>query len=434
MGVRRRSVRGPAVFLFVLALIITACGGGSDEPDAAEPTEAATGAGDETDEPAETEAPAEPDPGVDVENKVITVGAWRLASGPYASQNETTQAVEAALMAANDAGGINGWTFEFTAADTAGDPTRALEEVRRLVENDEVFALLWGPGSPSNQPVLPYLENHPEVPYHPGMSADPFKVKFYENIFPTIPPYSDMAMLLAKYAVEELGASRIALVYQDDAVGQDVHNVMADFVASIGGELVADVPFAGADTDFTPVGQKVASAEPDAVVQWGYPAPLVKSKAATIAAGVDVPWLGPYFAADDAIVGLDPEAMDGAYFNYYLTPVFQTDDPEIAAFKEAMTKYFPDATGGGLALNGYAAGQVFIEGIRQITDGGAVPTRQAYIEALETWDTREVGVIPAVTYTEENHFGPVQSYVIQWKDGAWSVVAGPLEHPTGPQQ
>src|SRR5690606_3916177 len=108
-----------------------------------------------------TTAPTEPgevDPGIDLENKVVTVGGWRLASGAYASQNETSQAVEAALLAANDAGGVNGWTFEYTAEDTGGDPTRALSEVRRLVEGDEVFALVWGPGSPSNQPVLPYLE------------------------------------------------------------------------------------------------------------------------------------------------------------------------------------------------------------------------------------------------------------------------------------
>jgi ABC-type branched-subunit amino acid transport system substrate-binding protein len=443
-----------------LALVASACGdddeSGDDATDTAEATApaetepeatttepAGTTAPEETTAPSATEpsteateAPADPgevDPGIDVDNKVVTVGAWRLASGAFASQNETSQAVEAALLAANEAGGINGWTFEYTADDTGGDPTRALAEVRRLVENDEVFALIWGPGSPSNQPVLPYLQENPEVPYIPGMSADPFKEQFYENIFPTIPPYSDMAMLLAKYAIEDLGAQKIALVYQDDAVGQDVQKAMGAYVESIGGELVAEVPFAGADTDFTPVGQRIAEAQPDAVVQWGYPAPLVQAKAATMAQGVDVPWFGPYFSADDAVVGLDPAAMDGAYFNYYLTPVFETEDPEIVAFREAMTTNFPDATGGGLALNGYAAGQVFLAAFEEITADGQVPTREALMDAWESWDTKQVGVVPAITYNGEQHRGPTQSYIIQWVDGGWQIVSEPLDHPTGPE-
>ena len=421
--VGRRS-RGLFFTLFaVLALVASACGGDDgEETDNA----ASGGSGGET-------SSEDVDPGIDVENKVITVGGWRLASGAFASQNETSQAVEAALLAANEAGGINGWTFEYTASDTGGDPTRALSEVRRLVENDEVFALIWGPGSPSNQPVIPYLADKPEVPYIPGMSGDPFKTDFYENMFPTIPPYSDMAMTLAKYAVEELDAQTLGLAFQDDAVGQDVQAAMADYVESIGAELVVEVPFAGTDTDFTPVGQRIAEAEPDAVIQWGFPAPLVQAKAATMAQGHDVPWLGPYFSADDAVVGLDPAAMDGTYFNYYLTPVFQTDDPEIAAFREAMTEHFPDATGGGLALNGYAAGQVFLEGIRQITEDDAVPTREALMEAWETFENQAVGVIPALSYSEDEHRGPVQSYIVQWSGGEWSVVSEPIDHPTGPE-
>src|SRR5690606_11982504 len=98
--------------------------------------------------------------------------------------------------------------------------------------------------------------------------------------------------------------------------------------------------------------------------------------------------------------------------NYYLTPVFQTNDPEIVKFKDAMSTYFPDATGGGLALNGYAAGQLFLEGFAGITADGAMPTQQAYMDHLETWSTKTVGVVPSVTYTDQEHTGPDQSYII----------------------
>ena len=99
-----------------------------------------------------------------------------------------------------------------------------------------------------------------------------------------------------------------------------------------------------------------------------------------------------------------------------------------------MTEHFPDATGGGLALNGYAAGQVFLEAFSEMTADGAMPSREAYIETLESFGTREVGVIPALTYTEERHAGPTQSYLVQWTGDEWRIVQEPTEHPTGPVQ
>jgi branched-chain amino acid transport system substrate-binding protein len=369
-------------------------------------------------------------PGVDSKTKTVTVGAWRLASGPFASQNQTSQAVEACLDASNDAGGVNGWKFKYSANDTAGDPTRALQEVKTLVQGKSVFTLLWGPGSPSNQAVLPYVEQD-GIPYHPGMSGDPFIGHFFKNIYPTIPPYSYQAMSLAEYAVKTLGAKRIALLYQNDDVGQSTHAVMAKYVQSLGAQLVADVPQTGTDTDYAPMGQKIAASKPDAVVAWGYPAALVKGKEATVADGVNVPWLGAYFNADDAVVGLDPKVMDGTYFNYYLEPFF-ADTPEITAYKAAITKYFPKVTPSGLPLNGYAACQIFLEGFKLMTDGGAQPTQAGYEKALDSFGSRQVGVVPSVDYTPTVHAGPTKSYIIQWKGKKWSIVQDAATMPTGP--
>lgn len=369
-------------------------------------------------------------PGVDTATKTVTLGGWRLASGAFASQNQTSQAVEACLDASNDSGGVNGWKFKYTANDTGGDPTRALEEVKAQVDTNKTFALLWGPGTPSNNAVLPYVQQS-GIPYIPGMSGDPFIGKTYKNIFPTIPPYSYQAMYMAQYAVQKMGAKKVALLYQNDDVGQSVHAAMAAYVQSIGAQLVADVPHAATDTDYTPMAQKIADAKPDAVVAWGYPTALIKTKAGVMGDGVDVPWFGAYFNATDSLVKLDPKTAEGLYFNYYLTPFFE-DTPATDAFKTAMQKYFPNVAPSGLPLNGYAACEVFLEAFKEMTNGGAAPTWDGLIKTLNSFSTREVGVVPAVTYTPAKHTGPGKSYMIQWKGGQWIQVAGATEMPTGP--
>lgn len=368
-------------------------------------------------------------PGVDPSAKTVTLGGWRLASGAYASQNQTSQAVEACLKASNDAGGVNGWTFEYTANDTGGDPTRALQEVKSLLDTGKAFAILWGPGTPSNNAVLPYVQQS-GVPYFPGMSGDPFVGKTVKNIFPTIPPYSHQGMYMAQYAIEEMDAKKIALLYQNDDVGQSVHEVMGDFVESQGAELVADVPHTATDTDYTPMAQKIANAEPDAVIAWGYPNALVKTKAGVLGAGVDVPWFGAYYNANEDVIKLDPETVEGTYFNYYLTPFF-ADTPAVNAFKDAMNTYFPDVPPSGLPLNGYASCQVFLEAFKVMTKDGDQPTWDGLINALNSFETRQIGVVPSVTYSADTHTGPNKSYLIQWKDGDWVQVADATEMPTG---
>ncbi|TDB95476.1 ABC transporter substrate-binding protein [Actinomadura sp. 7K534] len=368
-------------------------------------------------------------PGVDDSTKTVTLGGWRLASGAYASQNQTTQAVEACLKASNDAGGVNGWKFEYTANDTGGDPTRALQEVKSLVDTKKAFALLWGPGTPSNNAVLPYVKQT-GVPYFPGMSGDPFVGEVVENVFPTIPPYSYQAMYMAQHAIQEMDAKKIALLYQNDDVGQSVHEVMAGFVKSKGAELVADVPHTATDTDYTSMSQKIAKAEPDAVIAWGYPNALVKTKAGVMGAGVDVPWFAAYYNANEDVVKLDPKTVEGTYFNYYLTPFF-ADTPAVEGFKNAMKKYYPDVPPSGLPLNGYASCQVFLEAFKEMTKDGAQPTWDGLFKALNGFEARQVGVVPSVTYSADKHTGPNKSYLIQIKDGDWKQVADATEMPTG---
>jgi ABC-type branched-subunit amino acid transport system substrate-binding protein len=263
------------------------------------------------------------------------------------------------------------------------------------------------------------------------MSGDPFVGSFFKNIYPTIPPYSYQAMSLAEYAVKTLHAKRIGLLYQNDDVGQAVHDAMQAYVESLGAQLVADVPQTATDTDYTPMGKELANAKPDAIIAWGYPTALVKGKEATMADGVNVPWLGAYFNASDDVMKLDPKAMNGTYFNYYLEPFF-SNSPEIKAYQAAMKKYFPKVEPGGLPLNGYASCQVFLAGFKKMTDGGAAPTQAGLMKGLDGLGSAQIGVIPNVTYTPTEHAGPTKSYVIQWKNGNWSVAQDAQPMPTGP--
>ena len=235
------------------------------------------------------------DPGVDVAKKTITVGGWEIASGPNAAFVYTTNAVKALFSTYNAAGGVNGWKINYIAPDTGGDPTQSLQEVQNQIEGKKVFAIVWGPGSPPNQQVVPYVAQT-GVPYvPPGESGDPYVGKSYANVFPVIPPYSSMAIYMADWAIKHLHAKKIALAYENDAVGQPVEAKFKKYIESHykGVKVVAAVSYLATDTDLSAVGQALANAKPDVVVDWGTAGATVKSKAAAMADGLNVPWFLP---------------------------------------------------------------------------------------------------------------------------------------------
>ena len=243
-------------------------------------------------------------PGVNTKTKTITVGGWEIASGPNASFVQTTDAVKALFASENAKGGVNGWKINYLAPDDGGNPTQALQIVKSQVEGNKVFALVWGPGSPENQEVRPFVAQHPSLPYvPPGESGDPYIGKSYPNIFPTIPPYSAQAEFLAQYAISKLGAKKIALAYEDDAVGQPVQQRFKAAVEKMGAQVVTEVSYQATDVDLSAVGAKLAAAKPDVVINWGTAGATVKAKAAAMSDGLNVPWFNPYFLADPAEIG-----------------------------------------------------------------------------------------------------------------------------------
>ena len=369
--------------------------------------------------------------GVDSGAKTINVGGWSVRSGPYTSVIDGYYGAQAAFDRANATGGVNGWKINYDAPDSAQDPTRSLQIVRNQIAGKDTFVIGSANGSRPNQVVVPFVQGQ-RVPYiSPLMAGDSLAGEYNRYIFPIIPAYASLAAASAQYAVNELGAKKIALVYEDDAVGQPVHAKFKAAVEASGGSVPVELPFGVEDTDFTPVAQKLAEAKPDAVVFYGVPTGLVKAKQAAMSSGLDVPWFGCWFAADPNTIKLDPEVMDGVYFDYFMEPVW-SDSAANTEFLDGMKEYQPKGTPNANSQSGWSSALVLLEALKAITAGGKAPTHEALISELESWGERPVGVLPSVSYSRTAHLGVDAAYILQYKDGEWKTMAGPVKLPTVP--
>src|SRR5258708_11679334 len=86
----------------------------------------------------------------------------------------------------NDRGGINGRKVNLISLDNAFSPPKAVEQTRKLVESDEVFAIAGFLGTPPNDAVSKYLNAKGETSLFLTSGA----VRFNDpNNFPWIAPF-----------------------------------------------------------------------------------------------------------------------------------------------------------------------------------------------------------------------------------------------------
>ena len=106
---------------------------------------------------AATSAPALAQPGVTASE--IKIGNTNPYSGPASAYGTIGKTIEAYFKKVNAEGGINGRKVTFISYDDGYSPPKAVEQVRKLVESDEVLAVFNPLGTPSNTAIQKYMVN-----------------------------------------------------------------------------------------------------------------------------------------------------------------------------------------------------------------------------------------------------------------------------------
>src|SRR6476660_3227642 len=87
----------------------------------------------------------------------IKIGNIIPYSGPASAYGLIGKTEEAYFKMINDRGGINGRKINYIMYDDAYSPPKAVEQVRKLVEGDEVAFIYGQLGTPGNTAVAKYL-------------------------------------------------------------------------------------------------------------------------------------------------------------------------------------------------------------------------------------------------------------------------------------
>ncbi len=155
-------------------------------------------------------------------DKEIKIGQTNPYSGPASAYgaNGKTEAAYFAML--NDEGGINGRKINFISLDDGYSPPKTVEQVRKLVEQDEVLFVYAPLGTPSNSAIHQYMnaKKVPQLFVATGATkwGDP---QHFPWTMGWQPNYQTEAKIYAKYLLQTKPDAKVGILYQNDDYGKD---------------------------------------------------------------------------------------------------------------------------------------------------------------------------------------------------------------------
>ena len=169
----------------------------------------------------------------------IKLGQTMPYSGPASAYGTIGKLHQAYFKMINDNGGINGRKVNLISLDDGYSPPKTVEQVRRLVEQDEVLALFQTLGTPPNSAIHKYV-NSKKVP-HLLLATGATKWGDPKNFPWTIGfnlSYQSEGEIYAKWLLKNKPNAKVAILYQNDDYGKDVLKGVKDGLGSAGAKMI----------------------------------------------------------------------------------------------------------------------------------------------------------------------------------------------------
>ncbi|WP_166517520.1 ABC transporter substrate-binding protein [Bradyrhizobium canariense] len=306
----------------------------------------------------------------------IKVGQTVPFSGPASAYASIGKTQAAYFKMINDQGGINGRKINLIQYDDAYSPPKAVEQVRKLVESDEVLLTFQIIGTPSNAAVQKYLNSKKVPQLFAATGASKFTdPKNFPWTMGYNPNYFVEGRIYGQYILKEYPNAKVGVLYQNDDLGKDYLNGIkaglgdkaAKMIVNESSYEVSDptvdsqilkIKDAGADLFFSASTPKQAAQAIKKIGEIGWkPVQIVDINATSVGAVMKPAGLDAAKGVISVNYGKDP-----------LDPTWK-DDAGLKKYFDLMAKYYPDGDkDSNFNTYGYGTAQLLAHVLQQCGD------------------------------------------------------------------
>ncbi len=270
--------------------------------------------------------------------------------------------IEAAVLESNRNGGVNGAQILFTYLDDGYEPRRAITNVRELIAEWDVFALIGGVGTPTSRAVA-VIAREAQIPFVAPITGAAFlrDAEKMPNVINLRASSQQQVDKMVAWLLEERGISRVGVLYQDDSFGR---TGLAGAIKSLERRGLSPVGTGVYERNTVAVKTAVLDlqlADPDAVIVIGADNPSVAAIKWSHEIGFNPVFLNISLRGGHALSRVLRRG-DTEVFVTQVIPDFNSDELEITgSFRRAVEAYQPGATLGYGSFEGYIAGRLLLE-------------------------------------------------------------------------
>jgi branched-chain amino acid transport system substrate-binding protein len=300
----------------------------------------------------------------------------------------------------NEQGGVFGRKIEIVTADDKYEPQLAVENTKRFLQNDSVFALFGYVGTPTSNAVVPLFTSAKVIFFAPFTGAQSLREPFNRQIFNIRAGYFEETEHLVDQ-LSKLGIKNIAVFYQNDAYGQTGLDGVQRALKKRNMAVVETATVERNSTDVRAAVAKLLPKRPDAIIQisaYASCAALIKEMKK---AGYTGQFHNVSFVGSQALASALGADGVGVGVSQVVPFPWRQSNTVVSEYGKALKKA-GNAEPNFSSLEGFIAAKVFVEGLRR---AGPDLTREKFIRALESINLSNYDIGFPVSFSATDHSG-----------------------------
>jgi ABC-type branched-subunit amino acid transport system substrate-binding protein len=313
------------------------------------------------------------------DNKIL-FGQVAALTGPAQDLGQgMRQGILAAFDEANRHGGISGRTLELKSLDDGYEPEKTVDATQKIIGDDKVFALVGAVGTPTSKAGQP-IATAAQVPFiGPFTGAEFLRDPYNRYVVNVRASYFQETEAWIDHLTKDLGISRIAILYQDDAFGLAGLEGVQRAMAKRNLTLVASGTFKRNTTAVKSALLDIMKGQPEAVVTVAPYKPVAEFIRLAHQVKMNSLFVAISFVGSNSLAQELGSDGAGVVISQVVPFPWDASLPVVASYQSALAADDTNAKSGFVSLEGYLVGRLVVEALKRV-DGQ--PTREKLLNAI----------------------------------------------------
>lgn len=340
----------------------------------------------------------------------IRIGSSTALEGPAQTLGQgMTLGIKTYFDRINAAGGINGQKLTFIVYNDSYEPSLAAPNMRKLITQDHVLAVIGNVGSPTAVVSVPIAQELQTLLYGCYAGTEVLRKSPPDRyVFNFRASYAEETAAMVKGLLKAgIKPDEIAFFTQNDSFGDSGYFGAIKALKEEGyqdSEKLTHGRFTRNTVNVEEGLSEILDAKkmPKAII---IVAPYLPAARFIKLAVEDLPntlFLNVSFVGSETLLKELGTLGDNRVIVTQVVPSYNSDLPAVKEYRESLKKYANDAQPGYISLEGYLATKLFVLALQRAADANKL-TREGLVDVMQNMRDVDIGIDIPISYDKNNH-------------------------------